>query len=338
MKRGKEMNRKSYLALCITVAMLLCGACSNTANKAIEQGKLAIANSEYKNALNSLVLAKDEGAKGNELDTMISILDNYLDSLNYYENGDVENALASFSLIPSEYCEYTLKDDVDALKSLINASVASSQSIDEQIEGLKTLIAAGDYTGAEININELYQKELSLEQENQVNELNATLRTAQSKINAATKVVYVTPAPVLSTNTVVTDTYYVVNCNEWISLRTSPSTSASRIASIPLGSSVGFIEVAGNGFYKINYQGNVGYALASYLSPRKQSNMQRTATVINCNEWITLRSEPSTSAASLDKIPLGATVTYLDTATSDFYKISYNGKTGYALKSYLRLN
>lgn len=338
MKRGKEMKRRSYLALCVTTATLLCSACSNTASKAIEQGKLSIANSEYKNALNSLMLAKDEGAKGSELDTMISILNNYLNSLNYYENGDVENALASFSLIPSEYSKYTLRDDVDALKSLIDTSVASSNSIDEQIEGLKTLIAAGDYTGAEININELYEKNLSLEQENQVNELNATLKTAQSKINAATKVVYVTPAPMLSTNTVVTDTYYVVNCNEWISLRTNPSTSASRIASIPLGSSVGFIEVASNGFYKINYQGNIGYALASYLSPRRQSYTQRTATVINCDEWITLRSEPSTSAASLDRIPLGATVTYLDTATNDFYKVSYNGKVGYALRSYLRLN
>ena len=57
----------------------------------------------------------------------------------------------------------------------------------------------------------------------------------------------------------------VVNCNEWISLRTMPSTSADTISRIPLGEQVIWIRAAENGFYQVNYQGNTGYALAEYL-------------------------------------------------------------------------
>ena len=60
-------------------------------------------------------------------------------------------------------------------------------------------------------------------------------------------------------------TMYVVNCNESITLRTSPSTSASEICQIPLGAAVSYVESAANGFYKVVYLGNTGYALASYL-------------------------------------------------------------------------
>ena len=47
------------------------------------------------------------------------------------------------------------------------------------------------------------------------------------------------------------ETYYVVNCKESITLRTSPSTSASEICQIPLGSAVTYITTATNGFYYI---------------------------------------------------------------------------------------
>lgn len=66
-------------------------------------------------------------------------------------------------------------------------------------------------------------------------------------------------------STIMYPTYYVVNCKQSITLRTSPSTSASEICQIPLGSTVSFVASAGNGFYEIYYMGNHGYALADYL-------------------------------------------------------------------------
>ena len=145
------------------------------------------------------------------------------------------------------------------------------------------------------------------------------------------------PAPeALSSQTY--DTMYVVNCNESISLRTSPSTSATAIRQIPYGEAVSYIGTSENGFYKVSYHGDTGYALASYLSYQPappKTNTYTTMWVVNCNESITLRTSPSTTAAEICQIPLGATVSYIETASNGFYKVTYLGKTGYALASYL---
>ena len=59
--------------------------------------------------------------------------------------------------------------------------------------------------------------------------------------------------------------------------------------------------------------------------------------VVRCKQSITLRSEPSTKAAEITQIPLGARVTMLYWKDHpDFYLVNYNGLTGYALKSYLQ--
>lgn len=58
----------------------------------------------------------------------------------------------------------------------------------------------------------------------------------------------------------------VVNCNEWISLREYPSTSAPRLARIPLGEWVWINrDYYNNGFYSAEYNGRHGYVLAAYI-------------------------------------------------------------------------
>lgn len=58
--------------------------------------------------------------------------------------------------------------------------------------------------------------------------------------------------------------------------------------------------------------------------------------VVDCNEYISLREEPSKAAGVLAKIPLKARVAMMDEASDGFWKVSYQGKEGYALSSYLR--
>ena len=137
-----------------------------------------------------------------------------------------------------------------------------------------------------------------------------------------------------------TQVMYVVNCNESITLRPSASVSSGEITQIPLGSSVEYLGTASNGFYKVRYNGSVGYALSQYLSTSRQSSNTAPSTtimhVVDCNEFITLRPEPSVSSGEITKIPLGATVEYIETASNGFYKVRYNGSVGYALSQYLR--
>lgn len=150
-----------------------------------------------------------------------------------------------------------------------------------------------------------------------------------------TLTIFIVASTALASNNIVA-TYFVVNCRESITLRDAPSVYAGELAQIPLGQAVGFIEVAPNGFCKINYDGLVGFALAEYLSPNRQST--RGATVVNCRQSITLRETATTAGYELAQIPLGARVNYLGVETNSFYKVEYRGMVGYVLKTYIELD
>ncbi|MBQ7197625.1 MAG: SH3 domain-containing protein [Selenomonadaceae bacterium] len=139
-------------------------------------------------------------------------------------------------------------------------------------------------------------------------------------------------------NNRIVSTMYVVECNQSITLRDAPSVYANELAQIPLGQAVGFIENAGNGFYKINYDGLIGYALAEYLSADRSGVAGISGVVVNCRISITLRDAPSVNAAELMQIPLGERVSvYPYYETDEFYCVQYRGVRGYVLKTYLRV-
>lgn len=69
-----------------------------------------------------------------------------------------------------------------------------------------------------------------------------------------------------------------------------------------------------------------------------ETQVLTTLYVVNCNESITLRTADSTSAKEIRQIPLGAAVSFMENAANGFYKVSYNGSTGYALASYLSVD
>lgn len=143
-------------------------------------------------------------------------------------------------------------------------------------------------------------------------------------------------------------TLYVVNCRESITLRTSPSTTAAEISQIPKGAAVSYVETSADGFYKIMYMGDTGYALASYLatdpnasstcagvSAPDYSASYQTMYVVNCHQSITLRTSDNVNASEITQIPLGAAVSYVGNANNGFFRVVYNGWDGYALASYL---
>ena len=132
------------------------------------------------------------------------------------------------------------------------------------------------------------------------------------------------------------DTAYVVLCDEFITLRAQPDTGAAALARIPLFDAVTFLSQVSSDFSQVRYNGTTGYVLTRYLDYYEPQVFDREMTVYNCSESITLRESPSTSAAEICQIPLGATVgkLYWDNSP-DFYYVTYNGHLGYALKKYL---
>lgn len=57
----------------------------------------------------------------------------------------------------------------------------------------------------------------------------------------------------------------VANCKEFVTLRSTPNTSASALCTIPLGGKVFFLGKAENGFYYVYYNDQYGYVLSQYL-------------------------------------------------------------------------
>ena len=88
------------------------------------------------------------------------------------------------------------------------------------------------------------------------------------------------------------------------------------------------------------YVGHNGVPSMSPLCPDLYYNgmkIDRGATLyVNyCNEYITLRSQPSTAASGITYIPLYSTVRYLGKVSTDFSMVEYGGRTGYVLNRYL---
>jgi len=61
-------------------------------------------------------------------------------------------------------------------------------------------------------------------------------------------------------------TLYVANCNEWVSLRAEPHSSAERLQRVPLGAALEDVHYYGSDFAYGCYNGDYGYVLAQYLS------------------------------------------------------------------------
>ena len=57
--------------------------------------------------------------------------------------------------------------------------------------------------------------------------------------------------------------------------------------------------------------------------------------VVNCDEWVSLRAEPSKSSERLAKVPLGAVVADCLYPQDGFISCSYEGVRGYILEEYL---
>ena len=141
------------------------------------------------------------------------------------------------------------------------------------------------------------------------------------------------------------DQLHVVGCEEFITLREEPSTSAKRIVQIPLGALVTCYEYTENGFARVYYGGCFGFVQSRYLyevNPETGGEWRIPMYVANCNEFISLREDASTSSDCMQRIPLGAQVEcYLRTVDGPqpMENVGYPGSEGmlrgYALSRYL---
>ncbi|AYD39900.1 CHAP domain-containing protein [Clostridium fermenticellae] len=139
-------------------------------------------------------------------------------------------------------------------------------------------------------------------------------------------------------------TVNVSNSGSYLNVRSSASTSSNVIGSLAKGASVNIVEKCGD-WYKINYSSSYGYVSSKYinLGSSSSTSTQNTSTSNNTgfvnirdhSSYLNLRSTPSGTIAG--SLPYGAEVQILST-NSGWYKINYNGKTGYVSAAYIKLS
>lgn len=132
---------------------------------------------------------------------------------------------------------------------------------------------------------------------------------------------------------------FVVDCEEWVSLRAEPSTTAARLAMVPLGEPVFDCTESINGFTYCWYNGYSGYILTEYLLEgdfyEGPDITPECMIIVNCEEWVSLREEPSIAAARIVKVPLGAMVYNCEPDVNGFVYCEYDGMYGFILEEYL---
>ena len=136
-------------------------------------------------------------------------------------------------------------------------------------------------------------------------------------------------------------TRYVATNTRGLNLRAEPN--GTILGSYPRGTAVTVLATDG-AWSKVSVDGRTGYMLSQWLSSRKPADNGGvssigTAVVSNPKDTqvLFLRSEPSTSSASLGYYRNGKTVTLLE-KLDGWYKVQVDGKTGYMMAAYLKVN
>lgn len=121
-----------------------------------------------------------------------------------------------------------------------------------------------------------------------------------------------------------------------LNIRSGPGTNYSVASTVKNGSTVVVLEKTTSAWYKINYNGTVGYVSSQYLTGvSTQKDFSGTGKVNDTGvRW---RSTASTSGSVLGVIAKGTEVEIIG-IDSGWYHLSYSGKTGYMRSDYITLS
>ena len=143
-----------------------------------------------------------------------------------------------------------------------------------------------------------------------------------------------------------------VTAKEEVNLRESDTTYSNIVALLKNGTAVKRIGIGKNGWSKLEYNGQIVYAITSYLTtdltqkePIQQKPVEtdivagNTFTPINdsvtAKEEVNLRALPNTDSEIIGKIYSGDFLARTATSNKGWSRLIYNGQTVYAVTSYL---
>ncbi|XTR38705.1 hypothetical protein ACQQ2T_04810 [Paraclostridium tenue] len=165
------MKKIGIILTLILLVISLVGCENSQSKKAIEQGKMEMANKEYDKALASFKIALDKESSNEEAKRLTALIDNYKKANDEFEKGNIDDANKIMNQIDEETIEDSIKNDIDNLKAKIN----QHDKIDKEIVHIKELIKEKKYDEAKKSIKEIDIDKLNKKDKNEINELNDTI-------------------------------------------------------------------------------------------------------------------------------------------------------------------
>ncbi len=134
---------------------------------------------------------------------------------------------------------------------------------------------------------------------------------------------------------------------EDLNFRVGPSTGQRAIMVLPAGANVTVTGSSSNGFLAITYGGYSGYAHGDWIrvddtpppvSPpaTKPPSIPSPTGNARITEALNFRSQANTSSSVIQVMPAGATVTLTGRSSGNFLELTYNGRTGWAHKNWIK--
>lgn len=116
-------------------------------------------------------------------------------------------------------------------------------------------------------------------------------------------------------------------------LRQSPGGAV--ITTLSKGTTVAVLNNSSS-WYKVSVNGNEGYVSGEYLTGTTATDVALGTGTVKCSTSVNFRSAPSTSSTSYGELKNGTKVNVVG-ISSGWYKVTYNGKTGYIHPDYITL-
>ncbi|WP_338627042.1 hypothetical protein QJR52_15180 [Clostridium baratii] len=145
--------------------------CANRVNKYIQEGKLALNNAEYNDAMDDFDKALNEDKENKEAKNLRDIIIKYNEAKRLYEEDNLESALKSIENTPKEYENYNIRNELGALKDKIRIKLGNKEKVDEEIKNAQNLIKNNQYREAKDILKIIRNKDLTSTQEEKIEDI-----------------------------------------------------------------------------------------------------------------------------------------------------------------------
>lgn len=151
-------------------------------NKEVNKGIELMTQKQYQEAVACFDLVLDDKPNNEKALQLKSMVNKYLDSKDFFDKGDFDEANKKINEINQEYSNYNeFKNDVDSLKDKINKAIKNSKELNDNLDKIREQINNKNYKEAKNLIDKLEKSELDKNQKQQLEDLKGRVNSELSK-------------------------------------------------------------------------------------------------------------------------------------------------------------